>query len=153
MQSKTLVDIGSDATQVLIENQNNYNLTTTPSTTTVQKPDSYYIQEVNKIICNDSDMLVQDNTNNTYEQDTYFCYNNGINGNPKKLVQWKKVNELWLNRHLTNGSEYKEMDNNVCKIITPGCDSNNPSQGCEVKCFLNDKSTKVFTINYEVLHK
>lgn len=127
------------------------NLRDIPSATTMQKPDSYYISKINKIMCDDSDILVQDNTNNTYEEDNYFCYNNGTNGNAKKLVQWKKVDGLWIKRHLTNTSEYKEINNNVCKVITPACDSNNPSQNCQVKCFLDNKKSSVFTANYEVL--
>jgi hypothetical protein len=148
MQNKTLANIASNATHALLINENNSNLSGVPSVTIIQKPDSYYLQEINKITCPDSDILVQDNTYNTYEQDNYFCYNNGNKGDSKKLVQWKKVDGLWLNRHLTNSSEYKEMNNNVCKIVTPGCDSYNPSQGCVVKCYLDDKSTSVFTANY-----
>ena len=153
MQNKALVSIGSNATEALLLNQNNSNLSGAPSTTTIQNPDSYYFEEINKIMCPDSDILVQDNTNNTYEEDTYFCYNNGTNGNSKKLVQWKKVDGLWLNRHLTNSSEYKEINNNVCKVVTPGCDSFNPSQGCIVKCYLDNKSSSTYTANYLNLPK
>jgi hypothetical protein len=127
------------------------NLRDTPSKIISEKPDTYYLKEINKITCNNPDKLVQDNTNNTYEEDNYFCYNNGTNGSAKKLVQWKKVDGLWIQRHLTNSSEYKEINNNVCKVVTPGCDSYNPSQGCVVKCFLDNKTTNVFTANYEVL--
>jgi len=129
-------------------NENDSNLRGIPSEITMQKPDSYYLQEINKISCSDSDKIVQDNTHNTYEQDNFYCYSNGPT---KKLVQWKKVDGLWLGRHLTNSSEYKEINNNVCKVITPGCDSYNPSQGCVVKCFLDNKTTTEFTANYEVL--
>jgi len=151
MQNKGKVGYGNHAVEARLVNDPDSNLRAIPSATTMQKPDSYYIQEINKVWCDSSDKLVQDNTNNTYEQDTYFCYNNGTNGNAKKLVQWKKVNGLWLQRHLTNSSEYKEINNHVCKVITPGCDSYNPSQGCVVKCFLDDKTSNTFTANYEAL--
>lgn len=148
MQNKTLVNIASNATNALLPYVNDSNLNAIPSVTTMQKPDSYYLQEVNQVMCNNPDISLQDNLNNTYEQDNVYCYNNG---NSKKLVQWKKVDGLWLSRNLTNSSEYKVIDNNVCKVITPECDSSNPSQGCMVKCFLDDKTTKTFTANYQAL--
>jgi len=154
MQNKAAVGksgISGKLGEAAFVDQPDSNLRDVPSKTTMQKPDSYYITNINKIGCDDSDIIVQDNTNNTYEQDNYFCYNNGTNGNPKKLVQWKKVDGLWIQRHLTNTSEYKEINNNVCKVITPGCDSYNPSQNCQVKCFLDNKKSTVFTANYEVL--
>jgi hypothetical protein len=148
MQNKAAVGRANDAKFI---DQSDSNLREIPTETNIQKPDSYYITSINKIMCADSDLLVQDNSNNTYEQDNYFCYNNGTNGDPKKLVQWKKVDGLWIKRHLTNTSEYKEINNNVCKVITPGCDSFNPSQDCQVKCFLDNKKNTVFTANYEAL--
>lgn len=148
MQNKAAVGRANDAKFI---DQSDSNLREIPTETNIQKPDSYYITSINKIMCEDSDLLVQDNSNNTYEQDNYFCYNNGTNGDPKKLVQWKKVEGLWIKRHLTNTSEYKEINNNVCKVITPGCDSFNPSQDCQVKCFLDNKKNTVFTANYEAL--
>ena len=116
-----------------------------PNPVTLQKPDSYYLEELNKVVCPVTDILVNDNSNNTYEKDNFYCYNNGTT---KKLVQWKKVGDLWLSRHLTNTSEYKEVDGNVCKVVTESCDAFNPSQGCNLKCFLNDKTTKTFSANY-----
>lgn len=123
--------------------ENDSNLRGIPSVTTMSKPDSQYIQELNQIVCNSPDTLIQDNSNNTYEQDTLYCFNNG---EKKKLVQWKKVDNLWINRNLTNGNEYKEVDGKVCKIITPGCDSNNTSEKCELKCFIDDKTTKIIKV-------
>jgi len=153
MQNKSQVGYGNHSADAAFINESNSNLRALPIQTTMQKPDSFYIQEINKIFCENSDKLIQDNSTNTYENDNYYCYNNGTNGNAKKLVQWKQVDGLWIKRHLTNSSEYKEINNTVCKVITPGCDSQNPSQGCMVKCFLNDNSTNVFTANYEVLPK
>ena len=115
---------------------------------TVSKPDSFYLAEVNKIVCNSTDILFQDNSTNTYEKDNYYCYNNGKNGENKKLVQWKRVEDLWISHNLTNTSEYKEVNGNVCKIITEGCDSHNPVEGCMLKCFQNDKTTSTFTAKY-----
>ena len=151
MQNKARVGYSPNAGEAGFIDEVDLNLKGGPNQTSKQKSDSYYLQEINKVWCKDSDILVQDNSNNTYEEDTYFCYNNGTKGDPKKLVHWKKVNGLWLKRHLTNSSEYKEINNNVCKVITPGCDSFNPSQGCEVKCFSDDKTTSIFTANYEAL--
>jgi hypothetical protein len=119
-----------------------------PNPVTLQKPDSYYLEELNKVVCPVTDILVNDNSNNTYEKDNFYCYNNGTT---KKLVQWKKVGDLWLSRHLTNTSEYKEIDGNVCKVVTEGCDAFNPVQGCNLKCFLNDKTTKTYSANYSAL--
>jgi len=116
--------------------ENNSNLTNYANT---PKPDSYYLAEINKISCNDSDILVEDNSNN------YYCINNGPT---KKLVQWKKVDNLWIPRNLTHTSEYKEIAGTVCKIVTENCDSFNPFQGCNVKCFLDDNTVKTFTANY-----
>jgi hypothetical protein len=118
---------------------------------TKPKPDSYFLTEVNKVMCESGDTLVRDNSNNTYANDNYYCFNNGSKDMPKKLVQWKKVDDLWLPRHLTNTSEYKEIDGNVCKVITESCDSNNPSQNCMIKCFLNNKTVKTFTANYQAI--
>ena len=112
---------------------------------TRQKPDSFFLAEVNKISCNDSDVLVQDNSNNTYQKDNVYCINNGPT---KKLVQWKKVDELWIPHTLTNTSEYKEVDDKVCKVISEGCDSYNPAQECMLKCFNNDKTTVTYKANY-----
>ena len=154
MQKASVSNSSNSAEAAFVhENDSNLRGPNNPSVTLMQKPDSFYLQEVNKVSCNNSDKLVQDNSNNTYEQDNLYCYNNGSNGNAKKLVQWKKVDGLWIQRQLTNSSEYKEIDNTVCKVITPGCDSYNPSQGCVVKCFLDNKSTSTFTANYEVLPK
>lgn len=119
-----------------------------PNPVNKQKPDSYYLEEINKISCNNSDILVQDNSDNTYQNDNYYCYNNGPT---KKLVQWKKVDKLWVPKHLTHTSEYKEIAGTVCKVLTESCDSFNPSQGCNVKCFLDDKTVKTFTANYMAL--
>jgi hypothetical protein len=116
-----------------------------PNVITKPKPDSFYLEEVNKIVCDPSNILVQDITNKTYEKDNYYCYNNGAD---KKLVQWKKVEDLWIPRNLTNTSEYKEVEGNVCKILTESCDAQNPSQSCAMRCFLNDKTVKTFTANY-----
>jgi hypothetical protein len=110
------------------------------------KPDSYYLEQNNKIVCDSGDILVQDITKNKDPNDNHYCYNNGEN---KKLVQWKKVDNLWISRTLTNTSEYKEVDGNVCKIVTEACDAYNPSDKCVLKCFLNDKSVKTFTANYQ----
>jgi len=109
------------------------------------KSDAEYIAELNKVSCNEGDILVEDDSNNSYEQNTLYCYNNGDN---KKLVQWKKVDGLWLSHNLTNTSEYKEVEGNVCKIETRGCDSRNPSQGCMMRCFLNDKTSVTYNANY-----
>jgi hypothetical protein len=144
---KAGVDYPHNSAEAKFINEKDSNLRDIPVNTSMQKPDSQYLQDVNKISCDNNDILVQDNSNNSYQQDNYYCYNN----NNKKLVQWKKINGLWVQRHLTNSSEYKEINNNVCKVITPGCDSMNPAQGCQVKCFLNDKTTQVFTANYDVL--
>ena len=132
-------------------NEPDSNLRGTPSVTTKSKPDAEYILEINKIGCDASDNLVKDNSNNTYEQDNYYCYNNGTTGAPKKLVQWKKVDGLWIPRNFTNSSEYKEVNNTVCKVITPGCDSMNPAQKCIIKCFNNDKTSTSYTANYQAL--
>jgi hypothetical protein len=112
---------------------------------TRSKPDAEYIAELNKVSCAKDAILVEDDSNNSYEQKNIYCYNNGDN---KKLVQWKKVDGLWLSRNLTNTSEYKEVNGNVCKIETRGCDAYNPSQGCVMKCFLNDKTSTTFSANY-----
>jgi len=109
-----------------------------------QKPDSYYLQDVNKIMCKDADTLVQDSN----DKNIYYCYNNGNN---KKLVQWTNVKDLWIPHRLTHTSEYKEVSGNVCKVITPGCDSMNPSQNCTIQCFKNDKTNKKYTANYQSL--
>jgi hypothetical protein len=114
MQNKAAVGRANDAKFI---DQPDSNLREIPTETSIQKPDSYYIDSINKVVCADSDLLVQDNSNNTYEEDTYFCYNNGTNGNPKKLVHWKKVEGLWIKRHLTNSSEYKEINNTLINII------------------------------------
>lgn len=110
-----------------------------PNVITRSKPDSYYLEEVNKISCRDVDTLVQDDKN------VYYCFNNGEN---KKLVKWTRVYDLWIPKHLTNTSEYKEVEGNVCKIMTESCDSHNPSQDCQMKCFVNDKTVKTYTANY-----
>ena len=151
MQNKARVGYSPNSGEAGFIDEVDSNLKGGARQTSKEKPDSYYLKDINKIWCKDSDILVQDNTNNTYEQDNYYCYNNGSGSDPKKLVQWKKVDGLWIKRHLTNSSEYKEINNNVCKVITPGCDSFNPSQGCVVKCFSNDKTTNIFTANYEAL--
>jgi hypothetical protein len=117
-----------------------------PNTITVQKPDSYYLEENNKIWCKGADdVLIQDNSNNTYEEDNYYCINNG---EKKKLVQWKKVGGLWLKHHFTNTSQYKEINNNVCKIISDSCDSYNPSQDCMLRCYADDGSTTTYKADY-----
>jgi len=151
MQNKTTEGYSKYTAEAGFVEQPDSNLKGGSSNTTKQKPDLLYLKDINKIWCKEPDTLVQDNSNNTYESETYYCYNNGTNGNPKKLVQWKKVDGLWIKRHLTNSSEYKEINDNVCKVVTPGCDSFNPSQGCVLKCFLDDKTTNMFTANYEVL--
>lgn len=121
--------------------ENDSNLRAIPSTTVMQKPDSYYLSEVNKVSCDDSNLLLQDNLNSNI----YYCYNNGP---AKNLVEWKKVEDLWIPRKLTNTSQYKEVNGNVCKIMTNNCDSQNPSQDCMLKCFLNDKTSTTFKVNY-----
>ena len=115
------------------------------SEVTRQKPDSFFLGEVNKISCNDSDILVQDNSNNSYQKDNFYCFNNG---STKKLVEWKKVDELWLPRNLTNTSEYKEIEGKVCKVITENCDAYNPTNDCMLKCFNNDKTTVTYKADY-----
>jgi len=115
-----------------------------PNVITKSKPDSYYLEQNNKIVCDSADILVKDISNDA--KDKFLCYNNGEN---KKLVQWSKVENLWLSRNLTYSSEYKEVDGNVCKIVTESCDAQNPSDKCVMKCFLNDKSVKTFTANYQ----
>jgi hypothetical protein len=142
---------GSNSSEARFVNDPDSNLSGGPNQLSMQKPDSQYIQQINKPMCKKNDILVQDNTNNTYEEDNMYCYNNGTKGDNKKLVQWKKVDGLWIGRHLTNSSEYKEINNQVCKVITPGCDSMNPSQDCQVKCFADDKSSNVYTANYVFL--
>jgi hypothetical protein len=148
---RSRVGYGSNSSEAGFVNEPDSNLSGGSNKLSMQKPDSVYIQQINKPLCSKSDIVFQDNTNNTYEEDNMYCYNNGTNGEAKKLVQWKKVDGLWIGRHLTNSSEYKEINNQVCKVITPGCDSMNPSQGCAVKCFADDKSTSVFTADYVVL--
>jgi len=120
------------------------NLRGIPNQVTKQKPDSYYLQEVNQIWCKDSNILAQDKN----DKNTFYCFSNG---EKKKLVEWKKVDDLWIPRRLTHTSEYKEVNGNVCKIMTPGCDSKNPSQNCVITCFNNDKTTNSFTANYQSL--
>jgi hypothetical protein len=100
---------------------------------------------INKIWCKPTNILVQDNSDNTYQEDNYYCYNNG---DKKKLTQWKKVDGQWNSHHLTYSSEFKIINNNVCKVITGGCDGQNPSEGCNIKCFADDKSIKVYTTRY-----
>jgi hypothetical protein len=112
-----------------------------PNIITKSKPDAYYLAEVNKIWCKDDNNLVQDDSN----PNVYYCYNNGDN---KKLVQWKKIDDLWIPKRMTHTSEYKEVDGNVCRIVTESCDSRNPSQGCMMKCFLDNKTVKTYTANY-----
>jgi hypothetical protein len=122
--------------------ENDSNLRDVQSNTiTKSKPDSFYLAEVNKIMCDEVDTLVNDDSN----KNIYYCYNNSTN---KKLVKWTRVNDLWIPKHLTHTSEYKEVDGNVCKIMTESCDSYNPSQDCQMKCFLNDKTVKTYTANY-----
>lgn len=116
-----------------------------PNLVTIPKSDADYIAELNKVVCDTGDILIEDNSSNSYEQSNFYCYNNGAT---KKLVQWKKVDGLWLPRNLAHTSEYKEVDGNVCKIVTPGCDAFNPTQGCMMKCMLNDKTTKTYSANY-----
>lgn len=135
MQNKSTLDFENDSNLRGISQ----NVITKP------KPDSFYLAEVNKIVCGEGDILLQDNSNNTFEKDNYYCYNNGP---VKKLVQWKMVEDLWIPRNLTNTSEYKEVNGNVCKIVSQSCDSFNPSEGCMLKCFLNDKTDKTFTAKY-----
>lgn len=126
--------------------ENNSNLRDIkPNVVTRQKPDSFFLAEVNKISCNDSDVLVQENSNNTYQKDNFYCINNG---ETKKLVQWKKVDELWLPRNLTNTSEYKEIDGKVCKVISESCDSYNLTQECMLKCFNDDKTVVTYKADY-----
>jgi hypothetical protein len=117
------------------------NLRGTPSVTTKQKPDSYYLELVNQISCDVTDTLVQDDKN----KDVSYCVNNG---STKRLVQWTKVEDLWIPKHLTNSSQYKEVNGNVCKIVTDSCDSYNPSPDCMLKCFLNDKTISTYKANY-----
>ena len=117
-----------------------------PNVITKPKPDSYYLEENNKIVCGTNDILVQDVSSKVDAKDNFFCYNNGEN---KKLVQWKKIDNLWISHTLTNTSEYKEVDGNVCKVVTESCDVRNPSDKCVMKCFLNDKSVRTFTANYQ----
>ena len=152
MQNKATEGYSANYTGNAIEagfvNEPDSNLRGTPSVTTKSKSDLEYIQEINKLSCDNSDILVQDNSSNTYEQDNYYCFNNG---STKKLVQWKKVEGLWIQHHFTNSSEYKEVNNTVCKVITPGCDAMNPAQGCMVKCFNNDKTFSTYTADYQVL--
>jgi hypothetical protein len=112
-----------------------------PNVITRSKPDSYYLAEINKISCEDTDNLVQDDTNKNIS----YCYNNKGN---KKLVQWKKVEDLWISRNIKNSSEYREVNGNVCKIVTESCDARNPSQGCMLKCILSDKTFKTYSANY-----
>lgn len=122
--------------------ENNSNLRDIqPNVITRSKPDSYYLSQINKITCEDTDNLVQDDTN----KNIYYCYNNK---GDKKLVQWKKVEDLWIPRNVKNSSEYKEVNENVCKIVTESCDAYNPSQGCMLKCMLNDKTFKIYSANY-----
>ena len=115
-----------------------------PNVITRTKPDSEYLAENNKLLCKEIDTLVQDEN----DKNVYYCYNNGVNGANKKIVQWKKVEDLWIPKHVTHTSEYKQVDGNVCRIVTESCDSRNPSQNCMMKCFLNDKTVKTYTANY-----
>ena len=112
---------------------------------TRSKPDAEYIAELNKVSCAKDAILVEDDSNNSYEQKNIYCYNNGDN---KKLVQWKKVDGLWLSRNLTNTSEYKEIDGKVCKVITENCDTHNPTNDCMLKCFNNDKTIVTYKADY-----
>ena len=76
--------------------ENDSNLRAIPSTTVMQKPDSYYLSEVNKVSCDDSNLLLQDNLNSNI----YYCYNNGP---AKNLVEWKKsggsMDSPQINKH------------------------------------------------------
>jgi hypothetical protein len=122
------------------------NLRGIPTITTNQKPDSYYLELVNQITCDIGDTFVQDEK----DKNIGYCLNNG---STKKLVQWTKVEDLWIPKHLTNSSQYKEVNGNVCKIVTDSCDSYNPSQDCMLKCFLNDKTTITYIANYMAFPK
>jgi hypothetical protein len=128
-------------TKTNLDFEDDSNLRGIPSATVLQKPDSYYLSEVNKIVCEDSNMLIQDIEN----KNNYFCVNNGP---VKKLVEWKKIDDLWIPHHLTNTSQYKEVDGKVCKIVSDSCDAFNPSQDCMLKCFLNDKTSTTYKANY-----
>jgi len=118
-----------------------------PNVITNPKPDSYYLAENNKIVCQDVDKLVHDDN---FDSKILYCYNNG---DKKKLVEWKNVNSVWTPKYITHSSEYKEINGSVCKVISESCDSNNPYQGCQLKCFLDDLSTKVYTANFIALPK